>query len=86
MADLTSKELRIFMGNLIWLRQQHSLSKARMAKLLGISARTVNRIENGEFPSGLSVRVILHASSAFHVDAKYLFDANLPAFYRDLEK
>ena len=71
------------MQNLVWLRHHHGISKARMAKLLGIGAKTMNRIESGEFPPGISVRVIFRASRTFHVAAKDLFDPNLPAAYRD---
>lgn len=86
MPDLTSKELRSFMQNLVWLRHQQGFSKSRMARLLNISAKTINRIENGEFPSGLSIMVIIRASSVFHVAAEKLFDPNLPAIYHNLKK
>ena len=86
LSDLISKELRSFMENLVWLRRQQGFSKVRMAKLLGIGTKTINRIESGEFPSGLSVKVILRASRVFHIAAKDLFDPNLPSIYHDLEK
>ena len=54
----TEREFEIFMRNLSRLRRSRGLSKQQMAKLLGISVKTWNKIEKGEFPPRLSVNVM----------------------------
>ena len=38
-------DAEIFMFNVKWLREKHGLSKKEMAKILGISVGTLNKIE-----------------------------------------
>lgn len=53
-----SEDVRNFLYNIKWLRKNKNLSKRSMAKILKISAETLNRIENGELPPKLSADVI----------------------------
>lgn len=48
-------DLDIFCENIKWLRAKHNLSKQKMAQMLHISVRTLNRIEQGEVPPRISV-------------------------------
>ena len=62
--------LKNFMRNITDLRKQNGLSKRQMAKLLGVSVRTITRLERGDFPSNLSVRIVFQIQKHFGVAAK----------------
>jgi len=40
--------------NISYLRKKHNLSKSKMAKILGISVKSLNLIESGVIPSRLN--------------------------------
>ena len=63
----TGGDWESFSHNILWLRQTHQLSKTKMAKLLRISVKTLNRIEAGEMPKRLSVSVFFRIWVAFGV-------------------
>lgn len=47
-----------FLHNVVWLRKQHGLSKKQMAKILGIGIGSLNKLENGELPPRMSIRIL----------------------------
>ena len=61
-------ELESWMANMIWLRKHHTLSKREMAKRLGISVKTWNKIEKGQFPPQLGVNVICNVRKSFGIE------------------
>lgn len=60
MKSATDKEIENFLHNVKWLRKHYGLSKKRMAELLKISIKTLNKIENGELPPKLSSNILLN--------------------------
>ena len=57
----------IFLQNIIWLRKHYGLSKKEMAKKLGISRWSLNKIERGELPSNLKIDVLFCIRKEFGV-------------------
>ena len=53
--------------NISYLRKTHDLSKKEMAQLLGISISALNRIEQGELPSRLSISILFRIQTHFRV-------------------
>ena len=66
-------ELIIFTKNITYLRNKNNLSKKEMARLLGIGASSLNKLENGEIPGKMSASVILKTSKAFNMRPCELF-------------
>ena len=56
----TDHELANFMYNVAYLRRKHGLSRSRMAAILGISVKTLDHIEQGDFPKNLPAEVLFH--------------------------
>ena len=50
MFALSCSELKHFCETVSDLRQKHGLSKTAMAKILGISPSSLNKLENGVMP------------------------------------
>lgn len=74
MKDITPKEeIKNFMNNIVWLREKHGLSNDEMAKILGISSDSLNKIENGELPPLISVDVIFNIQKHFGILPKNQF-------------
>ena len=62
--------IKNFMQNITDLRKQNGLSKRQMAKLLGVSVRTITRLEKGELPPNLSIKTVFRIQTHFGVAAK----------------
>lgn len=69
----TNKENQVLLQNLAQLRRHYGLSKAKMAKVLGISVASWNKIENGILPKRLSTRVLFRAQAFFKIPVSDLF-------------
>lgn len=67
----------ILMENITWLRKAHDLSKTEMAKLLHISVRSLNRMEQGEFPPRTNTNVLFRIQYAFGVHPAELLSRKL---------
>ena len=63
--------------NIIALRKQYSLTKRAMAKLLGISLYSLNKLENGVMPHHLDVEMVFRAQACFGIPIRELFDKRL---------
>ena len=74
--ELESKNL---LHNITWLRQHHRLSKKDMAKILGISVNTLNKIEKRELPAHLSVDILFRVHAAFGISPRDQFLLRLGA-------
>ncbi len=64
---------QIFCRNIKKLRVSHNLTKTEMAKILKISMHTLNKIESGELPKRLTVKVIYAIVDEFDISADDLF-------------
>ncbi len=62
-----------FCRNVKKLRKGHHLTKTEMSRKLKISIPTLNKIENGELPKRLTVRVIYAVMEEFNISADALF-------------
>ena len=65
-------EIKNFCVNVKLLRRKHGLSKTAMAKILGISPSSLNKLENGEMPR-ISSEVVFRLMEYFHVSAEEVF-------------
>ena len=63
----------ILLHNIVWLRKHYGISKKRMAKMLGIGLWSINKIELGEIPPRLDVRIIFAISRQFSIPPAELF-------------
>ena len=66
-------ELTLFMKNVSALRKSYGYTKSRMANILGISVKTLNKIEACEFPSRLTVNIIYNLHKHFGILPKNMF-------------
>lgn len=66
-------ELLNFCRNVRQLRVSSGLSKAQMARLLGISPKTLTSLEQGIFPPRMSCKVLGNILLYFHVPACKMF-------------
>lgn len=69
----TRREIKIFMKNIAYIRKKHGLSKREMAKLLKIGVESLNKLESGELPKRLSVKVLFEIERHFGVLAAEQF-------------
>ena len=53
--------------NLTILGQQYELSKRAMIAIIHVSSWTLNTIESGQIPLGMTPEPILHAAAYFHM-------------------
>lgn len=66
-----------FCHNITWLRKHHHLSKKEMAKLLGISIGSLNKIESGQIPPRMTTEVLTQANKHFGIPIHNLFGSRL---------
>jgi len=69
-------DFNVFAQNLTNLRIKHKLSKVKMAKTLGISVASLNKVEKGILPPRMDVCVIFRVCDAFGVLPQNLFKEN----------
>jgi len=60
--------------NISYLRKKHNLSKSKMAKILGISVKSLNLIESGVIPSRLNCDVLYRLYFHFNISIKKMFE------------
>lgn len=63
--------------NIITLRKQYGLTKKAMAKLLGISLYSLNRLESGDMSRRLGVEMVFRAQACFGIPIRELFGRRL---------
>ena len=63
--------------NIITLRKQYGLTKKAMAKLLGISLYSLNKLENGVIPPQLGVEIVFRMQACFDIPIRELFDKRI---------
>lgn len=73
----TDAEIKNFVCNIIWLKNNYRLSKRKMAKMLGIGIKSLDKLEKGEFPLRIGVEVVFNIYKNFGVAPKDLFGQRL---------
>ncbi len=71
---IIKNELENLLYNIVWLRKHYNLSKNKMAKILGISVYSLNKIENGVFPPKLTVKIFENLQTHFNIHPKNIFE------------
>ena len=66
-------DVQILCQNIKFLRQKYKLSKNKMAQILGVSVKTLNCIENGNFPPRMSCEILLRIQHHFAISPRQLF-------------
>ena len=69
---MSASELKHFCTIVKTLRETNRLSKTAMAKILGISVSSLNKLEAGVMPR-ISSKVITRLMEYFHVSAEEVF-------------
>ena len=62
-----------FSRNICYLRETHHLSKRAMAKLLGISIKSLSLLEAGTIPPRMTINVLRRIFAVFHVTPHTMF-------------
>ncbi len=65
-----------FLNNIAWLRKSSKMTKKEMAEIMNISVENLDKIERGELPEQVSVKVIFKISEVFEIHPEYLFGIN----------
>lgn len=66
-------QMDIFLHNIAWLRNHYGISKKRMAKILGVSVGTINKMESDILPPRLDVSIIFNIQDYFGIKLTELF-------------
>ena len=67
-------DVQILCQNIKFLRQKHNLSKTQMSQILGVSIKTLNRLEDGFLPPRISCELIFRIQRQFGIQPRQLFD------------
>ncbi len=67
------KDVLIFCYNIRFLRRKYKLSRAEMAKRLGIGVQTLRALEKDEIPSRLSCEILFRIYNEFGICPKNIF-------------
>ena len=67
----------ILCQNIRYLRKANGLSKAKMARILGISVKTLTKLEQDALPPRLGCEALWRTSAYFNVPLHKLFDTVL---------
>ena len=67
------EELLNFCHNVKTVRRNMNLSKAKMAKVMGIGIHSLNLIENGVFPERLGINAVVKFCFTFGISLKDAF-------------
>ena len=77
MKNNPQTELDNLLYNIKWLRQHNGLSKKQMTDILGVSLKTLNKIERGEMPPRLGASVLYNISVHFGISSSKQFEKKL---------
>ncbi len=62
------EEMKNISDNIINLRKNNNYTKTAFAKLMGVSLKTLNRIENGDVPSFITLRSLAKVQHKFGIN------------------
>lgn len=68
-----SHAIAIFCANIAYLRKTHGLSKRKMCRRLHIGLQTLQKLEKGILPPGLSSEIVIYAAESFGLSPSALF-------------
>ena len=77
-AETNAQQFSNFLYNIGWLRRYYRIPKKRMAQLLGISVRTLNKLEAGSIPPKVGIDIIFQLHKQFRYPMGTLFQVRLP--------
>lgn len=77
MNTIEPNELDNLIHNINRLRIHNKLSKKKMADIMGVSLKTINKIEKGEFPQRLGANNIYNICVYFKMSASELFEKTI---------
>lgn len=63
----------VFAHNIAYLRKKNGLTKKEMAKLLGIGEGSLSKIEKGECPEKLNLRIVYDIERLFGISPSEQF-------------
>ena len=66
-----------FIHNVIALRQQHHLTRRRMAEILHITPQQLRQLEQGQISSRLYVDIFFHLHGHFGISFRDLFGTRI---------
>lgn len=69
-----NEELKTFCGNVKLIREKLGFSKEKMAKIAGISVKSLSAIENGTVPKRLSVKMLINIYNNLGVHPTFFFE------------
>ncbi|MBE6904223.1 MAG: helix-turn-helix transcriptional regulator [Ruminococcaceae bacterium] len=67
-------EINNFINNIVYLRKKNGFSKKEMANILNISIYALNKIERGELPKKLSVKIVFNLQKHFKISPERQFE------------
>lgn len=67
-------EWKNLVNNIIFLRKKYSISKKVMAEILGVCVETLNKIERGELPPRLSLKIVFNIEKYFSIKPKDILE------------
>ena len=73
MENETDVELQVFIDNVRWLMETHSLTEKQMASIMHIYPKTLKRLLAGEYSPLLGVNAIFYLSDYFGYKPPNLF-------------
>ena len=74
------QQFKNFSQNLSNIRTYYGLSKARMARLLGIGIGTLNQLEQGKIPPRLTIDILFLLQKQFHISPTQMLSGILEQF------
>ena len=78
MKRTIEQELENFRYNVIWLREHHQISETKMARIMRIGINSLRKIEQGEFPKNIGIRMFFCAGKYFGIPPAKLLSERLP--------
>ncbi len=70
-------ELKIFLENVVCIRKYYGIPKKRMAQLLGIGIKSLNKIEAGECPLKMGADIVFNIYKNFRITPREMFEGRL---------
>lgn len=67
------KDMQFFCENVKSIRRSNHLTQKEMAEILGIGVHSLSRLEKGELPRRMSVKVLFNIHKHFGILPKDLF-------------
>ena len=76
--EINDQKIQNFLYNIKYLRAYYSLSKKKMAEIMGVSITTINKIESGVMPKRLNAENLIKLADFFLISIDMLFEELKP--------